>query len=259
MWKELEPNKDHYKFSLHLEENLVSLFKANDLHYNGERAKIAMKWIDYNRYYFTFLLIARLFQLGFYCVNFFHLKALERTVDHLEWTFDYLILMAWIIQGYTIFYFISWFRRAYYNLSLRVSRVRFREYWCVIGWLIPVVNFVLPFIIMRELYTKWEAYFFRNDSAYRGYADPFRVNIWQKYFIISFLCITIPTIGLMIYDFYFEWLLTILSSIIALILGIRTAKRTNEVIDEFSKMEADVYDAELKQMKAMKRKYQFDV
>lgn len=61
---------------------------------------------------------------------------------------SYLILFA--ISAFT---FILWFRRAYYNLSLRTS-INHGEGWAAGAWFVPIMNIIRPYRIMEELYIK---------------------------------------------------------------------------------------------------------
>ena len=61
---------------------------------------------------------------------------------------SYLVLF--VISAFT---FIQWFRRAYYNLSLRTS-CTYGEGWAAGGWFVPFMNLLRPYRIMTELSTK---------------------------------------------------------------------------------------------------------
>ncbi len=60
----------------------------------------------------------------------------------------YLILFA--ISAFT---FILWFRRAYFNLSVRTS-INNGEGWAAGAWFVPFMNLIRPYRIMEELFAK---------------------------------------------------------------------------------------------------------
>ena len=60
----------------------------------------------------------------------------------------YLVFL--LISGIT---FIQWFRRAYYNLSIR-TRCDYGEGWASGSWFVPIMSLVRPYRIMVELSTK---------------------------------------------------------------------------------------------------------
>jgi len=62
------------------------------------------------------------------------------------------VLYKLLLLG-SIITFIMWFRRAYYNLHLRVPNLKYKEGWAAGGWFIPIVCLDMPFQIMKELYT----------------------------------------------------------------------------------------------------------
>jgi hypothetical protein len=53
-----------------------------------------------------------------------------------------------------IVFFIQWFRRAYYNLHLRFSSLKYTEVRAVWCWFIPILNLIQPYEIMKEMWTK---------------------------------------------------------------------------------------------------------
>lgn len=60
-----------------------------------------------------------------------------------------IYLIAYIISGVT---FILWFRRAYFNLHLRVNHLSQTEGWAAGSWFVPIVSLYRPYQIMKELY-----------------------------------------------------------------------------------------------------------
>lgn len=58
-----------------------------------------------------------------------------------------------ILFGLSAFTFILWFRRAYYNLSIRTA-INNGEVWAAGSWFVPFMNLVRPYRIMEELYIK---------------------------------------------------------------------------------------------------------
>ena len=58
--------------------------------------------------------------------------------------------VLFIISGFT---FIMWFRRAYYNLSIRTTAVHDHS-WAAGSWFVPFLNLIRPYRIMMELSSK---------------------------------------------------------------------------------------------------------
>lgn len=86
----------------------------------------------------------------------------------------------WMGISYTVlivlsaFTFILWFRRAYYNLSLRTS-IDHSDAWAAGSWFVPLLNLFRPYQIMNELFTKTtnlinrkSTHFTKNDSTLIG-------------------------------------------------------------------------------------------
>lgn len=60
-----------------------------------------------------------------------------------------LSAITYIISAVT---FIQWFRRAYYNLHLKVNFLNYTEGWAADCWFVPFINLYRPYQIMKELY-----------------------------------------------------------------------------------------------------------
>ena len=58
-----------------------------------------------------------------------------------------------VFMAMSAFTFIQWFRRGYYNLSLRTS-IEHGEGWAAGSWFVPLMNLFRPYQIMKELSTK---------------------------------------------------------------------------------------------------------
>ena len=94
-----------------------------------------------------------------------------------------LVLVAVIVSTVT---FIMWFRRAYYNIGLRVNNLLYRDGWAAGSWFIPVINFYMPFQIMKDLYKQTEKYMtFSMKEPYKGNLKTNYVNLWWTLWIIS--------------------------------------------------------------------------
>src|SRR5690606_24159471 len=50
--------------------------------------------------------------------------------------------------------FLKWFRRAYYNLGIRVSPLSSSNIRAAISWFIPIVSIYKPYQILKEMYQK---------------------------------------------------------------------------------------------------------
>lgn len=61
--------------------------------------------------------------------------------------FVYVFIL--FISGIT---FIRWFRRAFYNLELKIKNLNFSNGSIVYAWFIPIINLYRPFQIMKEMY-----------------------------------------------------------------------------------------------------------
>ena len=71
--------------------------------------------------------------------------------DLREQIINIISLIFIIISAIT---FIQWFRRAYFNLHLKVNNLSHPEGWAAGAWFVPIVNLFRPYHIMEELFVK---------------------------------------------------------------------------------------------------------
>lgn len=121
---------------------------------NGQRANVAKKvlWL---------LLVLETAYLIFIGTLFFTGNGLiggQNSKNALLSIYENYHSYLWLIFGLAYLvgavYFISWFRRAYYNLHLLRNDLRYSEDWALTAWLIPLLNLVEPIRIMSELFSK---------------------------------------------------------------------------------------------------------
>lgn len=138
----------------------------NNLRPNKQRANIAMLllWIVVGLE--VAMLLSQLSQYellkqiknGIY-VSDMEVAEADRRHDFIVMTY----LMALTISAIT---FISWFRRAYYNISLK-GKMNYDDRWAIWGWLLPIACWFIPYGMMRELHNK-TALILRNNNISIG-------------------------------------------------------------------------------------------
>jgi hypothetical protein len=92
--------------------------------------------------------------------------------------------IAFLISGIT---FIQWFRRAYFNLHLRVDNLKFGEGWAAGSWFTPIISIYRPFQIMKELYEKTNELLLSREGeegSKTNYSN-FTLAIWWTLWLID--------------------------------------------------------------------------
>ncbi|MDR1007646.1 MAG: DUF4328 domain-containing protein [Campylobacteraceae bacterium] len=76
-----------------------------------------------------------------------------REID-IKGLFAALAIMACISLIVTsLIMFLIWFYKAYSILYQKTSDLKYKKYWTILSWIIPVINFYLPYLIIKDMYS----------------------------------------------------------------------------------------------------------
>ena len=106
------------------------------------------------------------------------------TTDIREGIVALLTLIAFVVA---VVMFIRWFRRAYSNLpALGAKELRFKTWWTIAGWFIPVINLFRPKEIANDI---WRASDPEKpgdqDPHWRGADVPALFQWWWAFYLIT--------------------------------------------------------------------------
>lgn len=77
-----------------------------------------------------------------------------------------------------VIYVILWFRRAYFNLHLRVTNLSYNESAAAWTWFVPIMNLYAPYQIMTEIVTNSQNALSAKDSTFNTPISQTSVKIW---------------------------------------------------------------------------------
>lgn len=124
----------------------------NTLKPNGQRAKNAMSvlWIVLGMEIIS--LISNYFQYDLLhrAKNGAQITSLEVAANDIR--VNIVTVVYAIVYIVCVVMFIQWFRRAYYNLHVKVPNLLFTDGWAAGSWFVPIINLYRPYQIMRELH-----------------------------------------------------------------------------------------------------------
>ena len=154
--------------------------------------------------------------------------------DNREQAIGIIQIIVLVVSAIT---FIQWFRRAYFNLHLRVNHLSHSEGWAAGCWFVPIVNFFRPYQIMKELFQATHLFLKRNEVHTREHFSITTLSLWWTFWIIDRL------FGQFVFKYSMkaETLEELTTSTIAQIvgngIGIVLAIVTVKVIKEYSDLE----------------------
>ena len=134
--------------------------------------------------------------------------------------------------------FIRWFRRAYNNLHLIHSDLKYSEGWAAASWFVPILFFYRPYIIMKELFYKTREFLINNNLHISQKENRIQLNIWWFLWVVATIIGIIDfVLGLNIIVFFDELLVSSISGIFMSLFLIPADYLTIKLIRKYSKME----------------------
>jgi hypothetical protein len=154
--------------------------------------------------------------------------------DTREQIIGIIYLIAFVISGVT---FIQWFRRAYYNLHLRVNHLSQTEGWAAGSWFVPIVSLFRPYQIMKELYQETKELLVKKGLSINENFATGSLGWWWTLWIIN------SAIGQFVFRYSMkaesidEFTISTVASMIGNVVGIPLALITVKVIKDYANVE----------------------
>lgn len=102
--------------------------------------------------------------------------------DNREQAIGIIQIIVFVVSAIT---FIQWFRRAYFNLHLRVNHLSHSEGWAAGCWFVPIVNLFRPYQIMKELFQATHFFLKRNEVHTTEHLSIASLGLWWTFWIID--------------------------------------------------------------------------
>jgi len=154
--------------------------------------------------------------------------------DNREQAIGIIQLIVFVVSAIT---FIQWFRRAYFNLHLRVNHLSETEGWAAGCWFVPIVNLYRPYQIMKELFQETHLFLKRNDVLTNEHFSTASLGLWWTFWIIDRFVGRFVFKYSMKADTIDELTTSTIAQLISNGIGIVLAIITLNVITEYSKLE----------------------
>jgi hypothetical protein len=209
---------------------------------NGQRAKnaITLIWIVFSLEIVSFI-------SGYFQYDLLQSAANGATIitpldvtlnDLREQSIGVLYLVVYIVSTVT---FIQWFRRAYFNLHLRVDNLLHPEGWAAGSWFVPIISLFRPYQIMKELYEESSELLEKKGMNDNGLSTSY-LGWWWALWIVS------SVVGQFVFRYTMsaesidEFIFSTTSSMFHNILNIPLALLAIKVIKDYSKVEPILFE-----------------
>lgn len=116
----------------------------------------------------------------------------EYSVDNREGIVKILIMFILSIAEIgiaiiSVVIFFVWFYKAYSNIYALSPNPKYKKWWTVVSWLVPVVNFFMPYFILKYMYIK-AADLTNNPQSYESIKKWTTLNICWALYILLWIC-----------------------------------------------------------------------
>lgn len=154
--------------------------------------------------------------------------------DNREQAIGIIQIIVFVVSAIT---FIQWFRRAYFNLHLRVNCLSHSEGWAAGCWFMPIVNLFRPYQIMKELFQETQLFLKRNEVHTSEHLAMPSLGLWWAFWIINWF------VGRFVFKYSMkaetidELTRSTIGQLISNAIGIVLAIITINIITEYSKLE----------------------
>lgn len=162
--------------------------------------------------------------------------------DNREQAIGIIQIIVFVLSAIT---FIQWFRRAYFNLHLRVNHLSETEGWAAGCWFVPIMNFYKPYQIMKEMFQATHFFLKRNDVHTTEHLSTATLGLWWTFWIID------RFVGQFVFKYSLkaetiaELTTTTIAEIISNGIGIFLALITIKIIKEYSSLETLMHKVKL--------------
>ena len=232
-----EPNYEDicHKFDTNISQAL-NVESLTPLKPNYDRAKFAQIFLYIILTIELFSVVSKFLQIDLLkdMINGVTITIIEANLNDLR---ELIISILYIIAfTLSVVFFIMWFRRAYYNLHLRVKNLSCTEGWAAGAWFVPILNLFRPVIIMSELYRETKKYLIKNNRLNLNIPEFYIVIWWTMWIFIGFSENIINQLyknSTKLQDLVEHSYLNIFTSILNIILGFITII----IIKNYSKLE----------------------
>ena len=213
-----------------------------DLRPNAQRAKTAILliWIALATDAVSIIVDILNYNLLVKAGHGYRISMEESTITQIQ--YFVVAALAFIVGVVSAITFIMWFRRAYYNLHLRVKRLRFDEGWAAGAWFVPIINLGRPVRIMSELYKETDKLFKKKLPGYEGVFTSTYITLWWTLWLLSGLVgrisYSVTRSAESISELKDATIISLVVSAIGIILAVVTVK----VIKDYAAMEEKLPD-----------------
>lgn len=145
----------------------------------------------------TFLILTMIFTGALMVSNYFQLRLIQSWIRgedvymldaEMNDTIQGLISISTLVCMIALLiFFISWFRRAYFNLHQKLKHLNHSEGWAAGAWFVPFLNLYRPYQIAKEIFEESIFYLRTKGIQISDNKNGLLISWWILHLITNFL------------------------------------------------------------------------
>lgn len=147
--------------------------------------------------------------------------------------------------------FLRWFRRAYFNLRLKVQVLNEPDSWTLWAWIVPILSLFKPYQLMKEMYVKTRQYLEEKQVPVPFQYGTEYVGWWWTLWIVSALVQNIESPFFLETENVQEMISASYIGMISGLIGIPLCFLAIKVIRDYARMETLLVELEIEDEKVL--------
>ncbi|MDR1977043.1 MAG: DUF4328 domain-containing protein [Campylobacteraceae bacterium] len=107
----------------------------------------------------------------------------RKSIEDAAGAYFVFLSVLFFIEVVCVASFLMWFYRAYGNLYKKAGRLKYAKGWAFGGWIVPLLNLYMPFLMIRELFQKTAELL--KDSPAKIVISRHKISIWWFLWILN--------------------------------------------------------------------------
>ncbi len=120
-----------------------------------------------------------------YCLLIEYNPAFNNAIEAIENIESYISIITLLLFVSAAIVFLIWFNNAYKNLKWIIKSIKYNTEWAIGAWFVPILCFIRPYKIMRELFESTQTWIAAKDEKTPVLYNINIINWWWAIWVIG--------------------------------------------------------------------------